>query len=115
LRSEIYSDYLPLWSNLVKGQNNVYPASATEIHNHVARLKVRETSGVTASTREVESAFWHPGKLSLSIEALIHCIARTGLSLARSTSLLVATFLSETVVATLNYLANFFGPHLSPP
>jgi hypothetical protein len=67
LMREIYSDYSPLRSDFVSSQNNVYPASATEIYNHVSRLKVRETGGVATTPREVESNLWHQGKLLLAI------------------------------------------------
>ena len=49
LRRAIYSDYSSLRSDFVGSQDDVYPAPTAEIYNHVARLKVRETSRVATT------------------------------------------------------------------
>ncbi len=58
LRCEIDSDNSTLWADLVSSQDYVYPSSATEIHNHVAWSKARETSRVTTTAREIECKLW---------------------------------------------------------
>jgi len=66
----------------VSGQDDVYPAPTAEIYDHIAKLKVRGSSRFATTSRELESNVWHQGKLSLLIESLIHCVARTRLPLA---------------------------------
>jgi len=102
LRRAIYSDYSSLRSDFVSSQDDVYPASAAEIYNYITSLNVCETSRVATTPREVESNLWHQGKLRLTVESLIHCIARTGLSLAGSTGLYVAACLGKLAIATLH-------------
>ena len=55
----IYSDHSPLRSDLVGSKDDVYPASAAEIYNHITRPNTCESSGVPTTPREVESHFWH--------------------------------------------------------
>jgi hypothetical protein len=43
----------------VSGQDEVYPAPTAEIYNHIAKLKVRETSRVATTSRELESNLRH--------------------------------------------------------
>ena len=100
-------------SDFVSGQDDVYPAPAAEIYDHIAKLKVRETSRVATTSRELESNVWHQGKLSLPIESLIHCVARTGLPLAGSTGLFVAACVGQVDIATLRYLLDLIGDQFS--
>ncbi len=48
-RSEIYPTHSTLFPDLVSSQNGVYPAAATEIHDHFTRLKVCEACGITTT------------------------------------------------------------------
>ena len=100
-------------SDFVSGQDDVYPAPTAEIYDHIAKLKVRETSRVATTSRQLESNVWHQGKLSLLIESLIHCVARTGLPLAGSTGLFVAACLGQVDIATLCYLLDLIGDQFS--
>ena len=97
----------------MSGQDDVYPAPTAELYNHIARLKIRETSRFATSSREFESNLWHQGKLSLAIESLIHCVARTGLPLAGSTGLFVAACLGQVDIPTVRYLLDFIGDQFS--
>jgi len=74
-------------------------------------LNISETGGVTTTPRKVERHLRHQRKLSLAIEMLIHCIARTGLPFAGSTRLLAAACLGKFTVSALDHLKDFFGPH----
>jgi len=56
-----------LRSDFVSGRDDVYPAPRAESYDHIAKLKVRETSGVATTSRELESRHWHLGNLSLPI------------------------------------------------
>ncbi|MBI2357598.1 MAG: hypothetical protein HYV04_01555, partial [Deltaproteobacteria bacterium] len=49
LVGEIYADHPSLGAYLVSSENDIYPAAATEIHNHVTRPKVREAGGVATT------------------------------------------------------------------
>jgi hypothetical protein len=112
LRGEIYADYSTLFPNFVSSQNDVYPAAAAEIHGHLTGLKVRKASRVATTPREIESNLRYYVKLFLAIELRVNCIARTGLSLARSTGLLVTTCFGEFAVTDHNRLFDFVGNHL---
>jgi hypothetical protein len=39
----------------MSGQDDIYPAPTAEINNRIARLKVRKTSRVATTSRELES------------------------------------------------------------
>jgi hypothetical protein len=95
----------------VSRQDDIYSASAAEIHYHLAKLNVCETGGVAATPREVKSNFRYQRKLFLAIEMLLNCIARTGLDLAGSTGVPAAASLGEFAVSTLDHLLNFFDFH----
>jgi hypothetical protein len=96
----------------VSGQDDVYPAPTAEIHDHIARLKVRKTRRIATTSRELESNLRHYGKLRLTVESLIHCIARTGLSLVGSTGLFAAAYLGKLAIATLYHLLDLIGNHV---
>jgi hypothetical protein len=49
LRGEIYADYFALFPNFVSSQNDVYPAAATEVHDHLTGLKVRKASRIATT------------------------------------------------------------------
>jgi hypothetical protein len=93
-------------------QNDIYPSTTTEIHDHIADLKACETSGVATTTGKIESNFWDKGKRFLAIKPLVNCIARTGLLLAGSAGFFVATCFSKFVVAGLHYMSDVLGLHL---
>jgi hypothetical protein len=50
LRGEIYTNYSTSFPNFVSSENDVYPAAATEIHDHLTGLKVRKASRIAATT-----------------------------------------------------------------
>ncbi|MBW1792371.1 MAG: hypothetical protein JRJ14_09000 [Deltaproteobacteria bacterium] len=94
-------------------QNDIYPTTTTEIHDHIADLETCETSGVATTTGKIESNLWDRGKRFLAIEPLVNSITRTGLLLARSAGFLVATCFSKFAVAAFHYLSDVLGLHLS--
>jgi hypothetical protein len=47
----------------------------------------------------------------LTVESLVHCIARTGLSFAGSTGLFAAACLGKLAITTLYYLLDLIGNH----
>ena len=102
-----------LRSDFVSGRGDVYPAPTAEIYDHIAKLKVRQTSRVATISKELESNLWHQGKLSLLIESLIHCVARTGLPLAGSTGFFVAACLGQVDIPTLRPLLALIGDQSS--
>jgi hypothetical protein len=95
----------------VSRQDDVDTASAPEVHHRFPGLKVGETGRVPAPTGEVEGKLGHQRKLGLGIETLIDREARTGLPLARSTGLLVASGLGERAVAALYHPMDLLRTH----
>jgi hypothetical protein len=100
-----------LFPDLSGSQNDINPAAATKIHNYITRLKVRKSSGIATTSREVESNLRDRGKSFLGINPLINGKARTGLFLAGSTGLLAAACFSEFAIAGLHNLVDFVRYH----
>jgi hypothetical protein len=109
LRGKIQPDHLPFFANLVSRYNDVYPAAAPEIHNHLTWLKVCKSSGIAATPGKIDADCRHQRKFFLPVKGLVNRIARTGLSLARSTGLLITTGFSKTTVARYNRLPDFLS------
>ncbi len=113
LVSEIYPNYHPLRPNLVSRQYDVYTAAAAEIYHHFAGLKVGEPGWIAATPREVKRDFGQERKLFLAINPQFYRVARTGLSLARSTGLFLSACFSKFAVAVLDHLSDFVNVHLA--
>ncbi|MFQ5602930.1 MAG: hypothetical protein ACE5HS_06635 [bacterium] len=47
--SKIDTDHLTLFTDFIRSKNDVYPAAATKIYHHIARLEFREASGITTT------------------------------------------------------------------
>jgi hypothetical protein len=75
LRGKIYSHYFTVFSNLVSSQNDINPATATEIYNNIPMLKVRKTVWIATSPAEIERYLRSQGKLFFAIKPLSNCIA----------------------------------------
>jgi hypothetical protein len=97
---------------ICKTEKNTAKAATAEVHNRLAGLKICETCRVTTPPRQVAGSLWHLGKFRLSVEPLIHCKARTGLLLARSTGLLAATFLGKFAISIPDYFLDFINLHV---
>jgi hypothetical protein len=115
LGGEVYPDHLSIKSHFVSRQDHVDSPSAAEVHNDFPAPETGEAGGVAATPGEVESDLRHQAKLLLRVEPLIDRIARTGLTLAGSTGLLVATRLRESAVANPDGSLDFIGLHPAPP
>jgi hypothetical protein len=57
LRRKIYTDDSAFFPDFASSQNNIDPATATEIHDNIPRLKVRKSSGIATSPGEIERYF----------------------------------------------------------
>jgi hypothetical protein len=75
LRSKIYTDDSAFFPDFVSSQNDIDPATATEIHDNIPRLKVRKTGWVATSPGEIERCLRSQGKLFFAIKPLTNCIA----------------------------------------
>ena len=96
----------------MRGQNDVYPATAAKIHYRFTELKVGETGRIATTPGEVAGNCRQQSKLRIAIEPLIHGVARTGLRLAGSAGFLLGrTGLGKFTVSTFNHLLNFFHLH----
>jgi hypothetical protein len=102
-----------LFPDLTGSQNDINPAAATKIHNHITGLKVRKSGGIATTSREVESNLRDRGKSFLGINSLINSKARTGLFLAGSTGFLAAACFSEFTVTNLHNSFDFVKYHFS--
>jgi hypothetical protein len=112
LRGKIQADYATLLANFVSRQNDVYPGTASKIHDHLTGLEVGKTGGVAAASGKIDPDFGNQRKLFMAIKRLVNRKARTGLVFARSTGLAVAARFSKIAVAGHNGSSDFLGYHL---
>jgi hypothetical protein len=98
---------------LAGSQDDIYPPSATEIHNRVARSKARETNRIAATAGEIERELRQRGELVPPVKRLTDRKAQTGLSLTGSAGLLVTTLFGEPAIAALDRLFDIPGLHFS--
>jgi|TARA_B100001971_G_scaffold122917_1_gene113221 hypothetical protein len=97
------------------GQHQIDPGAASEVHDHITGFNIGETDWVSAPSGQIEGYLRHIGEIRGSVQSLIDRIARTGLSLARSTRLPVAATLGKRPVSGFDGLLYFRELHLRPP
>lgn len=93
------------------GQDDVYPAAASEVYDDITELKVGKAGGIAATPRKVERDCRYERALRLPVESLINRIARTGLRLAGSTGLRTSARFRKSPVAGLYGLHDFVRLH----